>query len=267
MNKQADIGIIGGSGFYELATNLAETKIETPFGPPSDKVALGVISGNKVAFLPRHRKSHDFPPHRINYKANIWALHSLGVKEVITATACGSLQKAIMPGDFVIIDQFIDRTNSRPDTFYEGPIVTHVSAAYPYCPRLINFIYKSSKDLGIKVHKSGTVVVINGPRFSSRAESEWFTKMGWDIINMTQYPEVILAKELGMCYSAVGIVTDYDAGIVAGKQVKPVTVKEVVKTFNSNISKAKKLFLKMLKDWPKRQGCECNHSLVGARLE
>ncbi len=268
VRKQADIAIIGGSGFYDLSENLVEVKIDTPFGPPSDKIAIGSVSGKKVAFLPRHNKSHNIPPHLINYRANIWALKSLGVKEIIATTACGSLQKRIKRGDFVIIDQFIDRTSGRADSYYQGPLVTHISAAYPYCPRLSKFVYKIAKKMNFPIHKKGTSVVINGPRFSSCAESKWFSKMGWDIVNMTQYPEVILARELEICYCAIALVTDYDAGVAGGTKIKPVTVEEVVKNFNSNITKAKKLLVKMLRQWPdKSNDCECRSALKSARLE
>lgn len=261
------IGIIGGSGFYDLASGLKEVKRETPYGPPSEKIAIGRIGRLKVAFLPRHNKTHDIPPHKINYKANIWALHKLGVKEIITATACGSLQPKIKPGDFVVLDQFVDRTKGREDTFYDGPVVTHVSPANPYCPRLRRLVYKTGKGLGIRIHPKGTVVVINGPRFSTMAESEWFTKMGWDIINMTQYPEVILARELEMCYCAIGLVTDWDVGLVGEEKVKPVSAKVVVKTFKKNISKVRKLILAMIKNWPKKVTCDCQKALQEARFD
>lgn len=266
MKLLAQIGIIGGSGFYELADNLKEIKVETPFGSPSEKVAIGNIGNKKIAFLPRHNKTQDIPPHKINYRANIWALHSLGVKEIITATACGSLQTKFKPGDFVVLDQFIDRTRSRIDTFYNGPFCTHVSSAYPYCSRLGKLAYKIGKKMNIKIHQSGTVVIINGPRFSTAAESEWFTKMGWDVVNMTQYPEAILSRELEMCYSAIALVTDWDAGLVADKKVKPVKVADVAKIFKKNNDKVKKLIYNMLKNWPKERECECVRALVGARL-
>lgn len=266
MKNTAQIGIIGGSGFYDLAGNLKEIKVDTPFGSPSDKIAIGKIGKLTVAFLPRHNKTHDIPPHKINYRANIWALHSLGIKEIITATACGSLQPQIKPGDFVALDQFIDRTRNRYDTFYQGPISTHISAAYPYCSRLSKLAYKNGKKMGIRIHPRGTVVVINGPRFSTAAESEWFTKMGWDVINMTQYPETILSRELEMCYCAIALVTDWDVGLVADKKVKPVAVTDVVKIFKQNTERVKELFYAMLKSWPMSRECECKSALTGARL-
>lgn len=268
MNKisKAEIGIIGGSGFYDLAVGLKEIKIETPYGPPSDKIGLGKIAGRKVAFLPRHNKSHDVPPHQINYRANVWALKSLGVSRILTSHAVGSLQKEIKPGDFVILDQFIDRTKGRKDTFYDGQITTHISTAFPYCPQLRKLAIRMTRKMKLPLHEKGTVVVIQGPRFSTAAESTWFTKMGWETINMTEYPEIVLAREKEMCYCAIAIATDYDAGLTASKEVKPVSVEQIVKTFQANIVKAKKIMLKMIENWPRRAACECQNVLDGARF-
>jgi 5'-methylthioadenosine phosphorylase len=263
---KAEIGIIGGSGFYDLASGLKEIKVETPYGPPSDKIALGKIVGKKVAFLPRHCKSHEIPPHKINYRANIWALKSLGVSRVLTSHAAGSLQKKIKPGDFVVLDQFIDRTRGRIDTFYDGQLVTHISMAFPYCPQLRKLAIRVIKEIGVRVHEKGTVVVIQGPRFSSAAESAWFTKMGWHLVNMTEYPEVVLARELEMCYCAVAVATDYDAGLVAEGKVKPVSTQQVIEMFNKNIAKVKKLILKMIENWSKNVTCNCQEALKGARF-
>lgn len=259
------LGVIGGSGFYKLFEKSEERKIDTPYGAPSGKVAIGEIAGKKVAFLPRHNKDHDFPPHKINNRANIFALWSLGVKRILTVTAAGSLQAKIKPGDFVVLDQFVDRTRGRVDTFYDGPIVTHVSMAEPYCPEISEIAYKEGKELGIKIHKNGTVVVIQGPRFSTRAESLFFTKMGWDTVNMTQYPEVALARERGLCYSAIALITDYDVGIVAKEKVKPVKTSEFLKVFKSNNDRALKLIYKVIEKLPPRS-CECEKVLEGAAV-
>jgi len=266
VRKTAPIGIIGGSGFYDLASNLKEVKVETPYGRPSEKVALGKIVDKKVAFLPRHNKTHDLPPHQINYRANIWALHSLGVRQIVTATACGSLQAEIKPGDFVILDQFVDRTRGRKDTFYNGPISTHISSVDPYCPSLRKLACQTGKELKISLHSRGTVVVVNGPRFSTKAESDWFAKMGWHVINMTQYPEVILAREKEICYTALALVTDWDAGLRAGKKVKPVSAQQVGKIFKKNIDQVKKLILAMIKNWSLKTTCSCQQSLKEARF-
>lgn len=263
---RAKIGVIGGSGFYSLFKKCEEIKVETPYGAPSGKVALGGIAGHKVAFLPRHSKDHDFPPHKINYRANLYALKSLGVERIVTVTACGSLQAKIKRGDFVVLDQFVDRTSGRLDTFYDGPITTHISAAYPYCPQLSQLAYEVGKKQKIRIHPQGTIVVIQGPRFSTAAESLWFTKMGWDVVNMTQYPEVVLARELEMCYAAIALVTDYDVGIVAREKIKPVTVAEFTKVFKANNEKAQKLIYKMIETWPKERACECGEALEGARI-
>lgn len=266
MNK-AEIGVLGGSGFYSLMKNAKEIKVETPYGPASGKVSLGEIYGKKVAFLARHSQTHDLPPHKIPYRANIYALKSLGVERIITVTAAGSLQHDIHPGDFVVLDQFIDRTTGREDTIFIGPITTHVSAAYPYCPQLSKLAVKCGKGLGIRIHPKGTVVVIQGPRFSTRAESEWFTKMGWDVVNMTQYPEVILAREMELCYVAIALITDYDVGIVSQKKVKPVSVQEFSKVFRENNEKALKLIYKMIENTPEGRTCQCRKSLKEARVE
>jgi len=265
-NKQAEIGIIGGSGFYDLATSLKEIKVETPYGPPSDKIALGKIAGKKVAFLPRHHKNHDIPPHKINYRANIYALKSLGVSRILTSHAAGSLQKEIKPGDFVVVDQFIDRTSGRLDTFYDGQLVTHVSTAFPYCPQLRDLAIKEAKKMKLPLHEEGTIVVVQGPRYSTAAESIWFTKMGWDVVNMTEYPEVTLARELEMCYVAIAIATDYDSGLVLEGKVKPVSSKQIIEMFSKNIGKAKKLMLKMIEHWPKQVICGCQEALKDARF-
>lgn len=262
----AQIGIIGGSGFYDLAQDLTEIKVETPYGPPSDKIAVGKVAGRKVAFLPRHGKSHHIPPHQINYRANLWALHTLGVRQIVTAHAVGSLQKNIKPGDLVILDQFVDRTSGRKDTFYDGSIATHVSTAFPYCETLRRQAGRAAQKLGLTVHPKGTVVVIQGPRFSTAAESLWFTKMGWDVINMTEYPEVALARELAMCFCGLAFSTDYDSGVVMAGKLKPVTVAEIGKVFGQNIVKAKKLILEMVKTWPEKLDCECQKSLEDARF-
>ncbi|MDQ2688622.1 MAG: S-methyl-5'-thioadenosine phosphorylase, partial [Armatimonadota bacterium] len=218
MQHSADIGIFGGSGFYEFAEgDITEVKVETPYGPPSDRVALATVAGHRIAFLPRHGKHHTLPPHKVPYKANLWAFQKLGITRIIAPNAVGSLQTSIAPGHFVITDQFVDRTTGRADTFYDGPVVTHVSSAEPYCPQLRQLALDATRSHGVPVHESGTCVVIQGPRFSSKAESRWFTQMGWNTVTMTQYPEAILARELALCYVNIALVTDYDAGLVGGE--------------------------------------------------
>lgn len=246
--SQVEIGVFGGSGFYSLLENVTEVKVDTPYGPPSDAIMLAEVHGRKVAFLPRHGRSHTIPPHKINYRANVWAFHKLGVKAVISPCAVGSLQKHIAPGDFVLADQFIDRTNGRADTFFDGPIVSHVSPADMYDKELRRIAAEAVKANGITCHESGTVVVIQGPRFSTKSESKWFTQMGWEIINMTQYPEAYLCHEMGMGVVNIALVTDYDSGVVA--DTSAVTAHDVLEVFKSNAQKARNVVLDIVKNLP-----------------
>ena len=244
----AEIGVFGGSGFYSLLENVTEVKVDTPYGPPSDAIMLAEVSGRKVAFLPRHGRHHTIPPHMINYRANVWAMHKLGVKAIISPCAVGSLQKEIAPGDFLVADQFVDRTKGRKDTFYDGPITSHVSPADMYDKTLSKLAVETIKDHGITAHHGGTVVVIQGPRFSTRSESEWFTKMDWQIINMTQYPEAYLCHEMGMAVVNISLVTDYDSGVVA--DVEAVTAHSVLEVFQKNAENARKVVLDLIGSFP-----------------
>lgn len=258
---QAEIGVFGGSGFYELLDNPREHRINTPFGAASSPVMIGDIGGRSVAFLPRHGKDHSLPPHMINYRANVWAMKQLGVSRIIGPNACGSLQADVVPGDFVICDQFVDRTCGRKDTFYDGPITTHVSSADPYCAVMREVAVAEAQKLDITVHPKGTVVVIQGPRFSTRAESKWFASQGWEVINMTQYPECYLARELEICYVNISLITDHDAG---AEGAEPVSNEEVVRVFNENNSKVKSLIYAMIPALPVARDCSCAHALEGA---
>jgi len=244
---KADIGVFGGSGFYDFLENVEEIEIDTPYGKPSDKIALAEFDGKKIAFLPRHGKKHQFPPHMVPYRANLYAMKMLGVKKIIGPTASGSLKAEIKPGDFVVTDQFVDRTWGRKDTYFDGPETKHVSAANPYCPELRKIAIEAGKSLGITIHEKGTVVVIQGPRFSTVAESRWFSKMGWDVINMTQYPECYLARELGICYANIALITDYDAGLEGNEDILPVTHEEVLKVFKENNEKLKNMLFEIIK--------------------
>ncbi|MDD4504398.1 MAG: S-methyl-5'-thioadenosine phosphorylase [Clostridiaceae bacterium] len=246
MNFKADIGVFGGSGFYSFLENVEEIDIETPYGSTSEKVALAKAGGKTVAFLPRHGKKHSFPPHMIPFRANMYAMKMLGVKHIIAPTASGSLQGYIKPGEFVVCDQFVDRTCGRKDTYFEGPETKHVSAAEPYDEILRNLAIKVCEESGVIVHKKGTVVVIQGPRFSTKAESRWFSKMGWEVINMTQYPECMLAKELDIPYVNISLITDYDAGLEGNEDIKPVTEEEVYRVFSANNEKVKEVIYKMI---------------------
>ncbi len=268
MEKRAEIGVIGGSGFYSFLEDVVEIKMDTPYGPPSDKIAIATVGDKQVAFVPRHGKDHWIPPHKINYRAQLWALKELGVERIIAPTASGSLQAEIKPGDFVICDQFVDRTSGRIDTFYDGPITTHISMAEPYCPALRNLAAKVGKDQGITIHEEGTVVVIQGPRFSTKAESKWFSRNGWEVINMTQYPEVALARELGMCYVNIALITDYDAGLEGHPDIKPVNHQMVLEIFNENIEKLRGMLFEMIHRMPKKNDCEtCMADFKAARME
>ena len=264
MNKlTADIGVFGGSGFYSLLDDPQEVWIETPYGAPSDQVHLGEIAGRRVAFLPRHGSKHQYPPQSINFRANVYAMKSLGVKWIIGPTASGSLKKDMKPGSMVVCDQIVDRTTGRKDTFYDGPITTHVSFADPYCPTLRPIAIDVLRSLEIETHEFGTVVVIQGPRFSTRAESRWFQSQGWEVINMTQYPECYLARELEMCYVNISLITDYDVGL---EGTPPVSHKEVIEVFHRNNERIKAAIGEMVKAIPADADCSCRHALETARL-
>ena len=248
MADRAEIGVFGGSGFYSLLDDVREVKVDTPYGPPSDSFFLADVAGRSVAFLPRHGRRHTIPPHKVNYRANVWAMRALGVKAVISPCAAGSLQKAVEPGHFVVCDQFVDRTNGRADTFFDGPIVSHVSAAEIYDPTLRQIAIDVIREHGITVHEHGTVVVIQGPRFSTKAESKWFSDASWEVINMTQYPEAYLCRELGMAVVNISLITDYDAGVIEGTEV--VNALSVLEVFEKNASRIQKVVLDMIKRFP-----------------
>lgn len=226
------IGIFGGSGFYDFLDDAREQEIATPYGPPSAPLTVGTVEGIDVAFLPRHGRQHQFPAHKIPYRANIWAMREAGVDRIIGPSAVGSLQARYEPGSFVVCDQLVDWNTARTSTFFDGPDTVHVSFADPYCPEVGAVATAAAGEVGVTVHQGGSVVVIPGPRFSTRAESEFFTGNGWDVINMTQFPEAFLARELEMCYAMIGVVTDYDAGVVGAE---PVTHAEVLARFGESI--------------------------------
>jgi 5'-methylthioadenosine phosphorylase len=245
---QAEIGVFGGSGFYSLLDDVREIKIDTPYGPPSDSFFLATVAGRKVAFLPRHGRRHTIPPHRINYRANVWAMRSLGVKAVISPCAAGSLQLTVKPGDFVVCDQFVDRTSGRIQTFFDGPIVSHLSSAETYSPALRKIAVDVCREHGIEVHDGGTVVVIEGPRFSTKAESKWFSDAGWEVINMSQYPEAWLCRELGMAVVNIALITDYDAGVHEGTEA--VTAISVLEVFQQNATRIQAVVLDLVGRFP-----------------
>ncbi len=248
MADLAEIGVFGGSGFYSLLDDVREIKVDTPYGPPSDSFFLASVSDRRVAFLPRHGRRHTIPPHLINYRANVWAMRSLGVKAVIAPCAAGSLQRHVEPGHFVLCDQFVDRTRGRKDTFYDGPIVTHLSSAEVYDPELRRIAAEVIREHGITFHERGTIVVINGPRFSSKSESKWFTDAGWEVISMTQYPEAWLCRELGMAVVNIALITDYDAGLIEGTEA--VNADAVLHVFQQNAERIQKVVLDMIGRFP-----------------
>lgn len=257
MQHRADIGVFGGSGFYEFLSDVQEVWVETPYGPPSDRIAIGDMQGRRVAFLPRHGKDHRFPPAQINYRANLWAMKSLGVSHLIGPCAAGSLTPKVRPGDFVICDQFVNRTWGRDDTFFTGPITKHVSPADPYCPKLRELAIQAAHEQGVVVHPTGTVVVIQGPRFSTRAESREFSSQGWEVINMTQYPEAYLARELGICYVNISLITDYDAGLEDDPTIEPVSHQSVLEVFNANIENLKGVLRRLIVSIPRDSDHRC----------
>lgn len=264
---KADIAVIGGSGLYDpgVFEEVSEHKVYTPYGEPSDFLMVGSVRGRRVAFLPRHGRRHRLPPHRVNYRANIYALKQLGVKWVISVSAVGSLREDYRPGDLVVPDQFIDMTKGREYTFYEGPVVAHVSMADPFCEHLRELLVEAARRLGIGVHPRGTYVCIEGPRFSTRAES-WIWKNVYkaDIVGMTLVPEVNLACEAEMCYATLALVTDYDVWAD-----RPVTAEEVARIMSENVEKAKKIIYEvvpLIPESPDKAKCSCCEALKTALL-
>jgi len=265
-NTIADVGVIGGSGFYSLLENAEPHRITTPYGDPSDEIVVADVGHRRVAFLPRHGRHHTIPPHRINYRANIWALKSLGVRYLISPCAVGSLQPHIKPEHFVLCDQYVDRTHGRVDTFYDGPQVFHVGAAEPYCPKLRALAAEVIREHGVTLHEHGTIVVINGPRFSTKAESRWYTQMGFDVVGMTQYPEAHLAVEQQIAVVNISLVTDYDCGLAAEGKVAPVTAEEVRQVFARNSARIRSVVLDLAARIPPDLDCEAHHALENAGI-
>ncbi len=261
---RAEIGVFGGSGFYAFLDRVETVETPTPYGAPSAPPVIGEVGGRRVAFIPRHGTKHEYPPHRINYRANVWAMKELGVERIIGPCAAGSLRREVALGDFVVCDQLVDRTRSRPHTFYDGPVTTHISFADPYCETMRQVAIATGRELGITMHEHGTMVVIEGPRFSTRAESRWFASQGWDTLNMTGYPEAVLARELEMCYVNVSLITDYDVGV---EDAPPVTHEQVIQVFTRNNERLRELLFAMIPALPAERDCPCATALRGARFE
>lgn len=264
---RADYGVIGGSGFYEFFEDAERVAVETPFGPPSDDVVIGVLKDRRVAFIARHGQGHRFPPHLVNYRANLWALRSVGIRQIIAPCAVGSLKVEDGPGTIVVPDQVVDRTWGRQHTFYDvtGPVV-HVGFADPYCPSGRAAAVRTARAAGATVVDGGTLVVITGPRFSTRAESLMHQQAGWSIVGMTAMPEAGLARELAMCFTTVALVTDHDAGVDGGEAV---THESVLAAFAENVDRLKGVLATTIADLPApddEPACDCRSALDGIRL-
>jgi 5'-methylthioadenosine phosphorylase len=259
----AEIGVFGGSGFYALLEDVEEIEVQTPYGRPSAAIAVGETAGKRIAFLPRHGRRHELPPHAIPYRANVWAMRELGVRRILAPCASGALSPDLELGAFVICDQYVDWTTRRESTFFDGPETTHVSAADPYCPDLRRLLVQTARELGIPTHDGGTVVVVEGPRFSTRAESLWYRAAGWQLINMTACPEAHLARELGMCYASIAMVTDHDVGAADERPVSAEMVKDV---FARNNTRLRELLLAVMPRIGHQPDDICATALVGARI-
>ncbi|WKV73559.1 S-methyl-5'-thioadenosine phosphorylase [Streptomyces sp. PCS3-D2] len=266
----AEIGVIGGSGFYSFLEDVSEIQVETPYGPPSDSLYMGELAGRAVAFLPRHGRSHTVPPHKINYRANLWALRSVGVRQVLGPCAVGGLRPEYGPGTLLVPDQLVDRTQSRVQTFFDGvalpdgsvPNVVHTTFADPYCPVGRSVAVAAARGRDWEPVDGGTMVVVEGPRFSTRAESRWYASAGWSVIGMTGHPEAILARELGLCYTSMALVTDLDAGAETGEGVSHT---EVLKVFGENVGRLREVLFDAVAALPATatRDCLCTHALDG----
>ena len=254
----ADVAVLGGSGFYSFLEDAEQHDLDTPYGKPSAAVTVGEVEGRRVAFLPRHGRGHEFPPHRINYRANLWALAALGVRQVLAPCAVGGLRPEVAPGDVVVPDQLVDRTVGRRSTYVESGAV-HVPFADPYCDRLSAVVAAADPE----VRRGGTMVVVPGPRFSTRAESQSYAAQGWSLVNMTGQPEAVLARELRLCYAAIALVTDMDAGVDGGAGVSQ---EEVFALFAANLERLRGLLARVVAELPDPDGCPCSTWADGIEL-
>ena len=262
VGASAQIGVIGGSGFYAFLDDAREVVVETPYGLPSDPLVLGEVDDRTVAFVPRHGRDHRFPPHRIPYRANLWALRSLGVRQVLAPCAVGGLQAGLGPGSLVVCDQLVDRTSGRTQSFYDRGAV-HVGFADPYCPVGRAVAVQQGRVAGWPVTDGGTMVVVEGPRFSTRAESQWYAAQGWSVVNMTGHPEAVLARELALCYTPIALVTDVDAGIEGAAAV---TQAEVFRVFGERTAALRELLFDVVRALPLERSCPCGSALDGLAL-
>ncbi len=257
VSLRASIGIIGGSGFYDpaLLTDPQEINKHTPYGETSDSIHVGKIGGKRVAFLPRHGRGHTIPPHKINSRANLWALKELGVERIFAPSAVGSLREDLPPGTVVFPDQFIDMTKNRCYTYYDGPKVAHFSAADPFCPELLIQLGRAAEEVGINYRVGGTYLCIEGPRFSTRAESELWRQFRAHVVGMTLVPEIVLARELSLCYCTLALVTDFDVWASS-----PVSAKEVVETQRKNVESAREILYKAVAASVEPRKCNCSRA-------
>jgi len=269
MNKKKILGIIGGSGLYDIEglVNKKWVKVNSIFGEPSDEILFAELDGLEIRFLPRHGRGHLLTPSEINYKANIEALKKIGVTEIISISAVGSLREDYVPGDFVLVDQFVDRTHSRKSTFFQNGLVAHVSMAHPVCSRNGSHILEAAKHESIKIHEKGTYIVMEGPQFSTKAESEIYRKWECDVIGMTNMPEAKLAREAEICYTSVAMVTDFDCWHPNHENV---TVDAIIKVLTANAANAKKLikrFVPFFLNDNNSENCTCKRLSIMQLLQ
>ncbi|NLU70052.1 S-methyl-5'-thioadenosine phosphorylase [Streptomyces sp. HNM0574] len=268
MAEQAEIGVIGGSGFYSFLDEVTEVTVRTPYGDPSDSLFFGELAGRKVAFLPRHGRGHHLPPHKINYRANLWALRAAGVRQVLAPCAVGGLQPKYGPGTLLIPDQLVDRTKTRAQSYFDGearadgvrPKVAHVGFADPYCESGRRASLTAARGHGWEAVDGGTLCVVEGPRFSTRAESRWHADQGWSVVGMTGHPEAVLARELGLCYASLCLVTDLDAGAETGEGVSH---GDVMRVFAENVGRLRNVLFDAVGNLPADRACACADALDG----
>jgi 5'-methylthioadenosine phosphorylase len=263
MQTQARIGVIGGTGLYDIEgiTEVKEFYPNTPFGKPSDAIVVGKLGGVSIAFLPRHGKGHRISPTEVPSRANIYALKALGVEFIISSNSCGSFKEELQPGHLLIPDQIIDRTRGRVSTFFSGGIVAHIQFAEPFCPVLSDIVYQAAKEAGATVHKGGTFIAMEGPAFSTRAESRLYKAWGADVLGMTVLPEAKLAREAEICYASIACITDYDSWHEAKEAV---TVEAILTTMRNNIDFAKKTVKLAAGRAPLKRECGCANALAGS---
>jgi 5'-methylthioadenosine phosphorylase len=257
-----EYAVIGGSGLYALLQDATEVTVDTPYGPPSDIITVSRVNGRRVAFLPRHGRAHQHPPHRIPYRANLWALRSLGARQILAPCAVGGLRPEFGAGTFVLPDQLVDRTSGRAQTYYDTGAV-HISFADPYCPSGRDAVLRAAHRSGVDIVNEGTMVVVEGPRFSTRAESRWYSGLGFSVVNMTGHPEAVLARELALCYTTIALVTDLDAGVEGGTSV---TQEEVFRVFGQNTERMRTLLFEAVEQLPSARECPCPNALDGIDL-